>query len=283
MNDKISVKNVSGSKLFGSIGNFIKNNGSTVSMVAGIICVVGTVYAAFKASDEVSAINSEFRKEKQEIDSLAVSDDEKALKIKDLKTRRNVRYILAYKFVGLLGGGAIGFSILAKYLDGIALAGVTAFAMSKEDEIKKFVKNGKEMLGEEKFKELEDKTLEDRISEKFFGEGSAKRVSPRGGHLVIDTDSATMFQINESDLEEVLQHAEEYCARNHGLSQAKFFEMLGFVESPTEARNKWWGPNNPFKAHISNRSYLGAQIPSIEYEYMAYSPERAGIPGAKKL
>ena len=239
-----------GSGMLGSLGNFIKENGSTISMFAGIVCVLGSLYAAFKASDEISSINIKFDEDKQEIESGDDSDDEKAKKIKELKTRRNVRYILAYKFVGVLGGGAIGFAILSKYLDGLALAGVTAFAMSKEDEIKKLVKNGKEMLGEEKFKEIEDKTLEERVAEKFFGTSNAKKLSISGGGLVVDDDDAIIFQIDMTDLQDVIDRAESYCARNHNLSKAKFLEMLGFVDIPEEASEKWWGPKRPFKAEI---------------------------------
>ena len=269
-------------KFLSGIENFLKENASTFSMVGGIACIAGAIYAAFKASDEVSTTNKTYVENKKQIETEAISEDEKAVKLKDLKTNRNVKLILAYKYVLLLGGSAIGLTLLTQYLNGITITGLTALAISKENEIKAMLKNGKEMIGEEKFKEIEDKSLEDIISEKFFGDSNARRVSPRDGHLVIDTDSATIFQINEDDLIGVLQHAEDYCNRNHGLSQAKFFEMLGFVESPTNAREKWWGPNRPFKAHVSNRTYLGAQIPSIEYSFTAGTAWSAGIPGAKR-
>lgn len=270
-------------KFLGTIENFLKENASTVSMIGGIVCIIGAIYSAYKASEEVSEINEDYVEEKEKIDSEAISEGEKATKTKEIKTNRNIKLILAYKYVLLCGGGAIGLTLLTQYLNGITITGLTALAISKENQIKALLKNGKELVGEEKMKEIEDKSLEDLISEKFFGDSTARRVSPRNGHLVIDTDSATMFQINMNDLNDVLERAEEYCERNHGLSQHKFFEMLGFVETPTDAREKWWGPTKPFKAHISNRSYLGAQIPSIEYDYRSVSAYEAGVPGARKL
>ena len=275
--------NLNKNGFFGTVNTFLKENASTVSMAAGIACIIASLYSAFKASHDISEIHENYVKKVEEIQSEAISDDEKAIKIKEAKVNRNIRYILAYRFVGLFGGGAIGFSLLSKYLDGLTITGLTALAMSKEDEIKTFIKNGKEMLGEEKFKELEDKVLEDRIAQKFFGDGNAVRLSPRDGRLHVDTDSAVIFQINEKDLEEVLKNAEEYCARNHCLSQSKFLEMIGFANIEPESREKWWGPNNMFKAHIGRRSYLGADIASIEYDNgVSCSAEKAGIPGFGK-
>lgn len=268
-------------KLLGGLEHFLKENASTISMMGGIACILTAIYSAYKASEDVVEINEKYEAEKKDVNSRPISDVEKGIILKELKTNRNIKLVLAYKLVILFGGSAIALELLTQYLNGITIAGLTALAFGKEEEIRNLIKNGKEMIGEEKMKEIEDKSLEDIISEKFFGDSTARRVSPRGGHLVIDTDSATLFQISESDLKDVLQHAKEYCERNHGLSQSKFFEMLGFVESPTDARVKWWGPKRPFNAHISNRSYLGAQFPSIEYDYSSGSAWDAGIPGAK--
>ena len=270
---------------FGTFSNFVKDNASTISMAGGIGCILVALYSAFKASDDVSKIHEDFIEKVEGIKSEGLSEDEEATRIKEAKSDRNVHYILAYKFVGIFGLGAIGLSLLSKYLDGMAIAGLSAFVMSKEDELKAFAKNAKDMLGEEKFKELEQKTLEDRISEKFFGESGAVLIDPRNGKLVADEDSETLFQVDVDELEGVLQFAENYF-NTHGqrMSQADYLKMLGFKTIPEEAKNRWWGPKNPFKARIGKRPYLGTDgMITIEMvNGKSCSFIKAGLPGVNK-
>ena len=268
------------SKALGMLGNAMKQNGSTIAMLGGILGLGIALYAAFRASDEISEIREKYDSEIGKVPEIAPDGPKK---IKELKTTRNIKYVLAYRWVLLFGGMSTGCMILSNCLSGATIAGLTTALAFEKDKVKSLITNGKEMFGEEKFKELEDKTLEDLISRNFFGDDGpqARRLSPRDGTLVIDTDTATIFQISRKDLDDVLFYAKEYCSRCHGLSQEKFFEMLGFVEAPTRANAKFWGPNCPFEAHVGNRSYLGAQFPSIEYKHLPTTAYKAGIPGAK--
>ena len=154
-------------KFLGKVGNFGRENGSTISMVGGIVTLVGALYAAFKASGEVADISETYVKKVKEIETSSLTIDEKAKEIKDAKAMRNIRYICAEKWTLLFGGTSAGLIFLTKYLDGIAISGLAAVAMAKQDELKSLAEKTKELFGEEKFKEIEEKTLEEKVLKNF--------------------------------------------------------------------------------------------------------------------
>lgn len=257
-------------KFLGKVGHFVKENGSTLSMVGGLLTLVGALYCAFKASDEVSDIHEDYVKKVEEIERSDVTGDQKAKELKDAKSMRNIKYVCAEKYTILFGAGSAGLIFLTKYLDGIAISGLAAVAMAKQDELKSLADKTKELVGEEKFKEIEEKTLEEKILRNFVKEDENVALKPyhRGGTIFLDTNTGAIFQMNEDDLKEVFVRCEDYCARNHYLYQDKFFSMLG-IEPPKEPITKVrrWGPENPFKAHIGTQKFFGATFKTIEYDY----------------
>lgn len=257
-------------KFLGKIGNFVRENGSTISMVGGLVTLAAALYAAFKASQEVSEISEDYAEKVEEIERSSATGDEKAKQIKDAKTMRNMRYVCAEKWTLLFGGTSAGLIFLTKYLDGIAISGLAAVAMAKQEELKAFVDKTKDLVGEDKFKEIEEKTLEDKVLRNFVKEDGNVALKPyhRGGKIFVDTNTGAMFQMDEEDLKAILERAEDYCARNHYLYQDKFFSMMG-LEPPDEkqAKVRRWGPKNPFKATIGTRTSFGMTCSSIEYEY----------------
>ena len=278
------MSRITDNKTVGMIGRILNENAPTLAIGGAIGTLVGALYAAFKASQEVSAVKEKYNQKVEEIASEAVSEAEKTVKMKEAKSERNVKYVMAYKWAGLCGAASIALMITSNALKGAKIAGLTTIAVAYQDKLKKVAENGKKMLGDEPWKQVEDQTLEDMISKNFFGEDGpyARKLSPREGRLFIDTDSAFIFQINESDLKDVLIHAKEYY-QNHGkeLSQEKFFEMLGFIDIPPGAREKYWGPNNEFEAWIGERKYLGATFPSIEFKHPSALASTAGLKGAR--
>ena len=191
---------------------------------------------------------------------------------------RNLRYICAEKYTIILGVGSATGTFLSNYFNGITIAGLTALVAAKQDELKSLAENAKKIVGEEQFEKIKDLTLEDKVMRNFVDDDGRRAVKtdPYAGDLFIDTDTGVMFQISKSDLEAVLERAEDYCKRNHVLYRDKYFEMLG-VEPPTNSKNQCWGPKNPFKAHIGNRTFHGMTIQSIEYEHIPKLPQYAGI------
>ena len=267
----MNLKNkINDMKLFGKVTNFVKENGSTLSMVGGLICLGISLYEAFKASDEVSEIGKEYAKKIEEIERSTATGDEKAKQLKQAKSMRNLQYVSAEKWTLVFGGASAGLIFLMKYLDGIAISGLAALAMTKQEELKNFTEKAKEVIGEEKVNEIKEKCLEDKILGNFIKEDGNVALKPyyRGGKIFVDTNTGAIFQMDEEDLKAVLERAEDYCARNHYLYQDKFFSMMG-IDPPDEkmAKVRRWGPDNPFKAKIGTRTAFGMTCSSIEYDY----------------
>lgn len=257
-------------KTSGMFLRFLNENAPTLAIGGAIGTLVGALYAAFKASHDVAKTKEKYDQKVEKIASEGLSEDEKALKMKDAKAERNTHYILAYKWAGLLGIGSIALMITANALNGAKIAGLTAIAMANQDKLKKLAENGKKMIGDVPWKEVEDKTLEDMVTENFFGKDGpkAKKFNPKNGKIFVEPTSGTMFQSEEYDANDALRQAEDYFKRMGELSQAKYFEMLGYTEAPTGSKELFWGKNNPFKAHIGTRSFpnLGLTCFSIELD-----------------
>lgn len=272
-------------KFLDKAAKFVSDNGSTLSMIGGIATLAGALYAAFKASDEVSEIKEKYVADSEEIESRAISEDEKAKELKDLKSMRNIRLIFAEKWAIILGVTSGGLIFLTKYLDGLAITGLTALAVSQQDKIKSMAKNAKEMLGEEKFVEFENKNLDDLVRRNFFGDDGeplALRMRPGEGEVYVCTQTGALFQAQKRDIEAIIQNAESYCARNHELYEDKWFDMLGLAPDrrPNDGKVRCWGPKNPFKAHIGRRELFNGNMSclSIEYDYQSQPPRVSGAP-----
>ena len=284
-----NVKEKAGNKTFwNGVSNYVNQHGSTLACLGSAVGMAFAIFAAFKASRDIIAIKDTYTSENEKIDyseeNGVISEDEAKQQRKEAKTMRNLRYILAYKWVLVSGCSALALMGLSQYVSGARIAELTAIAAFNQEKVKSLIENGKELIGEEKFKEIEDKAFEDVLINNFFGEDgpTARRISIRNGHLFVDTNTAIIFQIDEQDLKDVLEHAKEYCERNHGLETAKFYEMLGFVDIPKRAAGKFWGPKCPFEAWIGSGTYGGAIFPTLEFKNMPTDGYRAGVPGFTK-
>ena len=310
MNGLTNLKTkVTESTVVGRAENFLEANGPTVSMFAALITLGITLYQAFKASDKVSKIKSDYEEQVAKIEAeplpalpegLAVCEGseeaqmldeeiekvkaDKQVRIKELKTYRNVLYLLAYKWVIAGGTLATFFMFLCNYLHGRQLmTAMGALALSK-DKIKNLTQSTKEVLPEEKVKEVEDKALEKLVGKNFYDEKDGPIIIRPDtttvgiGDIYVDSYSGTQFQFRgtETQLLEVFDRATDYCYRCHGLPVSKFYSMLGIPTPPWA----WgcWGPNLPFKAHIEKREICGATFKVIVYDYNPGNLREAGCP-----
>lgn len=270
-------------KTIGAIEQFLNDNGPSVAIFGAVVLLAGSLYAAFRASGEVAKIKDEYDGKMQENAAEELSEPQKAIVAKDLRNERNIKYILAYKWALICGGSSVALMILSNVLSGAKIAGLTTAAALSQDKIKKLVENGKKIVGEEKWKDVEDKSLEDLVMQNFVTEDGRVALKPdlSAGDIFLDTDTGALIQINKQDLLAAIDHAEDYCNRNHGLYRDKWFEMLG-VEYPTGSKVWCWGPKRPFKAWLGTRTICGMVVGSIEYEESPTSAWDAGIPGAKQ-
>ena len=256
--------------VLGNLGSFIKQNGSTLSMIGSFVCLGASLYAAFKASDEVHDIHINYVLDVEDMRSEGLETPEKA---KELKGTRNIRYIFAYRYVILFGLGAAGLTFLTHWLDGLALGGLTTALALERDKVKKFIENGKETFGEAPWQEVEDKTLEDIISERFFGEDEPKWKlldDKNGDVVVVDSEDGDGFQLNYDDLKKIIDYAEE-ASKKRWFSKAEFYTKFFGISDPEQGKRpelyvKGWGPDNPFKVHLGKRKVFGGDWLSLEYD-----------------
>lgn len=291
------------SKIISTVWNFVGQNSATLAMAGSIICIGCALYAAFKASDDVSEANTKYAEEIEKIDSTASESPQnanlKVSQIKEAKMNRNLKYIYAYKWAILFGFGSAILTFLCNYWNGITIAGLTTALAIKDDKIKKLIENGRKLIGDDKFKEIENTVLESELESKgitkekleelmaknFEENGDEFALKPHRylGQIFIETHDGILFQMNKSDLEKVIQNAEDYCIRNHGLNLYKFYDMLGIIDkAPTGSKSVWWGPNNPFKVHIGRRYAFGILAESLEFDNLPSTGEYAGIPGSSE-
>lgn len=255
----------------GGVEGFLKQNGSTISMVAGFVTLGLTIWRAYKASSDIAKIQADYESGKKKIAAEGLSEDEKRVKIKELKTERNTKSILAYKWVLLFGSSTLGLMLLSQYLNGIAFTALAGYAMKEEDKVKQFVKKGKEVLGEDKFKEVEDGILEDKIKTANQPCIADQLTSASNeGVLVADSITGLISEFKSlDDVKDALTGGEKYWSRNHGISFEKFLQNTGFNYSaantdPTE-RSLGWDANNPLITSLDYSKYKAAQVLTIFY------------------
>ena len=268
-------------KFLGKVGNYIRDNGSTFTMIGSLVTLGVALYAAFKASDEVAEINDNYKEDVKVIERSDYSDEEKTKELKDLKVNRNIHYILAYKWALLFGSGSAVLIFLTKYLDGLTISGLTALAIANQEKLKDMAKNAKELLGEENFEKLEEMTLEDKVLRNFVGENGeplAVRLDGfKGGKaiagnytvhdLFVDSAEGYLFQMDKDVLLEHLEWAKNDCARNHGLTEERYFGHMLIPHVDEGGRYKKWTPEKPFEAKIVEKKIFGMTVQVIEYTH----------------
>ena len=181
---------------------YIKANGSTISMVGAMVSLGLAIYSAFKASDDISKAHTRYETMVAEInedysddDDVNYSSEEKERLLKEAKATRNVSYILAYKLVILFGGSSLVLMALAKWLDGLAIAGLTTLVAKNQDKLEKFMDNTKELIGEEKFQEIDNKTLEQLFLGNFTDGPVAFDATIAEGQMFFDTETGIVFKM----------------------------------------------------------------------------------------
>lgn len=275
------------SKSVGIFANFIETNSPTLVMIGGLGLMGCALVAAFKASRSVSKAKDEFDQAVEKVASEGQEMAQNSEKMKELKTQRNIKYILAYRWVLLFGFSSAGMFILSNYLNGAKIAGLTALAAWQQDKIKAMANNAKDMLSKEEFKNWNDKNFEDMLVKTFQSKDGPiylKTANKTDPFFAIDMgikDRLLIFQANEEEMNEILKKAEDQCARNHSLAAWTLFEDF-FGLAPDSDIKGYWGPRNPFKAKIVQRPGCGQTWKHIELENLPLDGYAAGIPNFNK-
>ena len=150
-------------KTLGKVGDFIDKNTAGLSMIGSFLTFALTLYCAFKASDDVADIHEDYLEKVKEIEFKGLSEAEKAKEIKELKLVRNIKYVKAEKYTIASAVASVALEGLTYHSMRVEIVGLSALVYSQRDKLQSITKHAKEMIGEEKFKEIENLTLEDLV------------------------------------------------------------------------------------------------------------------------
>lgn len=279
------------SKAAFTLKNLISAHGSTAAMIGGFGFFGAAIWAAFKASSEIIKARDKFNQEKEKLASEAQEMAVEKEKMREITTARNISYILAYKWVILFGLSGTGLMVLTKVMDGHAIATWAGIAATQKDKLEKLGENAKKIIGEEKFKEIQDKTAEDSFFQNFMsnGEPFALEVGEGSGEVFLEPNTNIIFQGSRDEITEALNNAKDESYRNHGINAIKLYQdKLGIdVTSSNKAEAKklkelWWGPNNPFDWKFGTCRRWGCTWQTVEAVRQPTSGKAAGVPGFGK-
>ena len=277
------------SKTMNTIKNLLSAHGSTAAMIGGFGFFGLAICAAFKASEEIVKAREKFNLEKEKIASEDLEMPVETEKMREAKTTRNISYVLAYKWVILFGTAGFGLMTLTKIMDGHAIATWAGIAATQKDKIEKLGENAKKIIGEEKFKEIQDKTAEDSFLQNFMsnGEPFALELDGKDLEVFMEPETEMIFLGNKADLTIALNNAKEECARNHSLQASKLYSDKLAIDLSSSQKGKdlgylYWGPKNEFDWKFGECKRRGCTWQTVEWVRQPTSGKAAGVPGFGK-
>lgn len=271
INEAKLINNLKDGRMTGGLESFLKQNGSTISMFAGFATLGLCIWRAYKASAEVAATNITYENKCEEIrQNDEYSEETKKTKLKEIRSARNVRILLAYKWVCLFGGATLGFMLLSQYLNGIAFTALAGYAMKEEDKVKELVKKGKEVIGEEKFADIQNAIIEENIEKNNSKTVIAKLNTPNDhGIMLVESYNGLLCEFDSLEAaSKAIDETEEYYERNHGLKYLTFLKKLGYrQEDPPfdidDYAETGWDADNKFEAKLAMVNFKGANMMAI--------------------
>lgn len=263
MNFNLENVNLRQSKLFSGFKKVLDQNAPTLATFGSILGVIGTVYFMHKAAKEAARVEEDFEdevkalEEQKEVEEL--NEQEVKEEMRHLKVNRVVNLVTVYRWALLSGIGSAGFAILSNYLNGRTIAALTGFLALNNEKLKEYAVKGKEMLGEEKFKELQENVERDILGKKIE-KGEVKAEKPGKKLIAKDEDQPeeglTRFYIPLTDEmwdlpEWRVKDAIAEASRLEYLNWNDFRNMCGYAS----CRSGYWmcweaEKKNVFKAHI---------------------------------
>ena len=165
-------------KIFKEIGGFVDSNAPTLATFGSILGVVATIYFMHKSAKQASDVVEEYEENLsnlvEHVAEIEQMDEEELKREKTrLKLDKGIRLVYIYRWALLSGIGSAGFAVLSNYLNGRTIAVLGTLLATNTDKLQKYADKAKEMIGEEKFKELQDSVERDILKDKMW-KGDAK-------------------------------------------------------------------------------------------------------------
>jgi len=246
---------------FGGFKKTLDTNAPTLATFGSILGLGLTIFFMHKASKSAAKVEEKYEEyvkglENDAVDGFGepIAEDD----IKDEKSRlkmdKTLRLIYIYRWALLSGIGSAGFAILSNYLNGRTIATIGSLLALNQKRLKEYAKKGKELIGEEKFKELQDNVEKELFADKLMS-GNVKTEKakvevngsddPEPGFVrYYDTYWGEMYDIPQGRLKDAIAEAERY----EYLNWNDWRGMLG-IDSCQAGYKIMWDKKNPFKAH----------------------------------
>jgi hypothetical protein len=257
--------NFKNKKFLNGLKEVLDKNAPTIATFGSVIGVGLTIFFMHKSSTQAAIVEEKYQEDieanEEKYDS--GNDPETAEEYKSEKTRiklnKYVQLIYVYRWALISGIGSAGFAFLSNYLNGRTIAALTGFLALNTDKLKLAAKKGKELLGEDKFKELQESVEREILGERLVkGEVKPQRTNyvvavkedsepEEGLEFFYLTFWGHMYEIAKSQVEDAISEA----SKLDYLTFNDFRGMLGFEPCPAGSDYCWNAKDgNPFKAHI---------------------------------
>lgn len=215
---------------FKAIGDTITEHSQTVMGVGAILGVVGVVILTYKKSPEIHEIVEEQRCKKEALDKNEHLTEEEYVKASKDITKETVRK-LAPKVAPIAACTAltVGLTIGSVTVSEHKIADLTRLVGLQEIYNREIIEKTKEVVGEDKAREIRDKVDEDRTKEALNDQQLLDTVvQAKGGHdLFYDPYTGMMFYSDLNTVREAFNDVnDEIIARYSWYPYAEVFKNL---------------------------------------------------------
>ena len=280
------IKNIKLGKFFKEISGFVDSNAPTLATFGSVLGVIGTVYFMHKGAKQAAKIEETYKEDLEYVD--ADFEDEKGMPaspelIKQEKTRlkidKTIRLVYIYRWALLCGIGSAGFAILSNYLNGRTIAVLGTLLATNTDKLQKYADKAKEMIGEEKFKELQDSVERDILKDKLWkGDAKPEKAKKVKGDDTLFEDYIDVYVPCTGDryqgpkwvFDEAIKYFNEMFEKDKN-AYLDYNTWRAKVRIPSAPiwRDFCWCSKNPFKAEWGYVDYDGTRgMDAIIFKYM---------------
>lgn len=263
--------NVKATKFFSGLKKVLDTNAPTIATFGSIVGVGLTIFFMHRASSEATRAEDNYIKkhvdlvikyateEKPDGTLVVPAEKEKEFKEEDThaKIDKYMRLVYIYRWALLSGIGSAGFAVLSNYLNGRTIAGLTTLLALNQDKLQKGCEKVKELVGEDKFKELQESVEKDILGEHIAREEikpEKRKKDPAIGKADGPEEGLTRFYIPFTDEfwdlpEGRVKDSIAEASRLEYLNWNDFRNMNGYASCQI-GYDYCWDKDHPFKAHI---------------------------------
>ncbi len=271
--------NLKDTKFLNSIRGFLDSNAPTIATFGSVLGVAATVYFMHRAAKNAAKVEEKYEEDLKYMeadleheDGTPATEDDLKMEKNRLKMNKYLQLIYIYRWGLLCGVGSMFFAFLSNYLNGRTIATITGLLALNNDKLREYAKKGKEMIGEDKFKELQDSVEKEIFGEKLM-KGEVKHEQSKESKKKKDDDlpwgDYRTYVLPQYDMiwevpKDLMEKAVKDCNHMFQTDKTAYLDLNAFrrmlrLVSTTEWGKFKWDSRNPFKAHIGYNVNYGDQ------------------------